>query len=187
MARIFLLDNKKAEAWLEEHVPSRTEAPAYLQAYAPRFAGGMVAPRLKYVYAVKERLGQRLLQGPDPEIEAVARQAGLLTGKWIMYVPLASVDALWRQLVLLAVREEALGPVAVKVASAGLARTHPEHPDVFSLCVYVADGFDEQRAMEVAALLKKHVDLSVLAEPLRFKLDVHTELNCKHGSFLYQA
>ncbi len=185
--RVFLLDRTKVEEWLDEYVPSRVEQATYLQAYAEGFACTRFPPRLKLVYKEKERLGRRLLEGPDPEVEAVARAAGLLTGKWMLHATAADVDRLWRQLVLLAVKN-VFGPVSVKVSSAGLARAHETHPDVFSLCVYLADGFDEARAMEVAALLKQHVDLSALCDSvLRFKLDVHTELDCLHGSYLFQT
>jgi hypothetical protein len=189
MARIFLLDKAKVEEWLDKHVPTRMEhEAAYLQAYSDGFGCPRFPPRLKHVYNAKERLGKRLIEGPDPDVEAVARAAGLLCGKWLLHVAPAHVDRLWRDVVLIAVRGNALGPVSVKVASAALARAHETHPEVFSLCVYVADGFDKARAMEVVAAMKQHLDLSVLADPvLRFKLDVHTELDCSDGSFLYNT
>jgi hypothetical protein len=189
MARIFLLDKTKVDEWLDKHVPTRMgHEAAYLQAYADGFGCPRFPPRLKHVYNAKERLGKRLIEGPDPDVEGVARAAGLLCGKWLLHVSPAHVDRLWREIVLLAVRANALGPVSVKVASAALARAHETHANVYSLCVYVADGFYEARAMEVVAAMKKHLDLSVLDDPvLRFKLDVHTELDCSDGSFLYTA
>lgn len=192
--RVFLLRGSDTEAWVEQNVPSRSAVPTYLQAFGAGFRGD-AAVRTRALRSAASDWAGRLVEGRDEALLDVARSADLLVGKWMLYVPPSLVDAVFAALVRAAMAGEFSSPVSVKASTAGLValQGRSEH----TVCVYISrDKGDSDVASEAVALRVLERVRQVLAaaacpfvvgaETL-FKLDVHTELDCAHGSFLYRV
>lgn len=102
-------------------------------------------------------------------VDAIARRFQLVTGKWMLFCPHASVDVVWRA-VARAVNRKALGPSA-KVSTIDQEPPGKEHV----ICVYTRDYTNRDDTNRAACALNEALR-GIWQGTIRYKPDIYTYL-----------
>ncbi len=119
-------------------------------------------------------IGDRLSIPVDQSsIDKLARAAGLVVGKWLLYVPKDSIDQVWKK-VAHATLEGELGS-STKVATARQAGPGDE----YVICVYTEDYLDTDDVKRVREKLRG----LGFTQRLYYKPDIYTYLGIYSKTF----
>lgn len=188
--RYYHLPSESPDAFLDKYRPTDVVLLAtFIQAFAPGFKADRARTRMQVVYTNKEAYQGVSQTELDERLEktlALAKEANITLGKWMLRIDGIHVDAFWRRLVVATLKGD-LGPVSIKCSTKAAADKHPRHPGMYTICVYVTDGIlNRPLTMDVYARLERSVDLSLVAiSPIYFKPDLFTHLGI--SAWVWQA
>jgi len=107
----------------------------------------------------------------DDAIDKLAKESGLLSGKWMIYASKEDIDKLWKIVASSVMRNE-LG-ISTKVSSA------MQKKENYLICVYTKDYFDKEDVDKIRNRLKE----LGFTHKLYYKTDMYTYLNIYSGTF----
>jgi len=117
-------------------------------------------------------IGEKIeLAVQDDAIDKLAKESGLLSGKWMIYSSQENIDEIWK-VVSSSVMKNELG-IAAKVSSI------MQRQESYLICVYTKDYFDKEDVDRVRNRLK---ELGFI-QKLYYKTDMYTYLNIYSGTF----
>ena len=118
--------------------------------------------------------GQRTVRVEEGEIDALARESGLVNGKWLIYSAPENIDDVWKTVAQTYIQGELGNSIKVSTAT-------PEEADTerYLICVYTADYLDTEDVQRVRDKLR----LLGFEAVLYYKPDLYTYLQIYRKNF----
>ncbi|KAJ3257432.1 hypothetical protein HK103_004507 [Boothiomyces macroporosus] len=96
-------------------------------------------------------------------IDSLAKKSGLISGKWLLFVPPAKIDRIWKNIAY-DTRNGELGTSA---------KVSPTNGTPHCICIFTKDCFDTKDVERVRLQLKNRHSIQ---NPIIYKMDIYTEL-----------